>query len=48
MNEEVKIHIDKYPNEIIDMYNNLRQIIFESVYCVDGCCGMSYNTFKIN
>ena len=31
MNEQVKDYIDKYPNEIIDMYNNLRKIIFESV-----------------
>ena len=31
MNEQVKIYIDKYPSEIIDMYKNLRKIIFESV-----------------
>ncbi|MBQ7131809.1 MAG: DUF1801 domain-containing protein [Oscillospiraceae bacterium] len=29
MNEQVKEHIDKYPSEIIDMYNNLRKIIFD-------------------
>ena len=33
MNEQVKDYIDKYPNEIIDMYNNLRQVIFDSVSC---------------
>ena len=31
MNEQVKDYISKYPGEIIDMYNNLRQLIFESV-----------------
>ncbi len=31
MNEQVKDYIDKYPSEIIDMYNNLRKIIFDSV-----------------
>ena len=33
MNEQVKDYIDKYSSEIIDMYNNLRQIIFDSVSC---------------
>ncbi|MBQ3163953.1 MAG: DUF1801 domain-containing protein [Lachnospiraceae bacterium] len=33
MNEQVKDYIDKYPSEIIDMYNHLRQIIFDSVSC---------------
>ncbi len=33
MNEQVKTYIDKYPSEIIDMYKNLRKIIFESVSC---------------
>ena len=33
MNEQVKDLLDKYPSEIIDMYNNLRQIIFDSVSC---------------
>ncbi len=31
MNEQVKDYISKYPSELIDMYNNLRQLIFESV-----------------
>ena len=31
MNEQVKEYIDKYPSEIVDMYNNIRQIIFDSV-----------------
>ena len=31
MNEQVKEYVDKYSNEIIDMYCNLRQIIFDSV-----------------
>ena len=31
MNEQVKTFIDKYPSEIIGMYNNIRQIIFDSV-----------------
>ena len=31
MNEQVKDYIDKYPSEIVDMYLNLRQIIFDSV-----------------
>lgn len=33
MNEQVKEYISKYPSEVIDMYNNLRQLIFESVSC---------------
>ncbi len=31
MNEQVKAYLDKYPSEIIDMYNNLRKLIFDSV-----------------
>ena len=31
--KEAKIYISKYPSEIIDMYNNLRQMIFDSVSC---------------
>lgn len=31
MNEEVKIHIEKYPVEIADMFNALRQLIYDSV-----------------
>ena len=33
MNEQVKDYVDKYSSEIVDMYNNLRQLIFESVSC---------------
>ena len=33
MNEQVKELIEKYPSEIIDMYNDLRQLIFDSVPC---------------
>lgn len=33
MNEQVKDYIDKYPGEIIDMFNNLRKIIYDSVSC---------------
>ena len=33
MNKQVKDYIDKYPSEIIDMYLNLRKMIFESVSC---------------
>ena len=33
MNEQVKEYIDQYPSEIIDMYNDLRKIIFDSVSC---------------
>lgn len=31
MNEQVKEYIDKYPREIIDVYHNLREIIYESI-----------------
>lgn len=31
MTEQVKIYIDKYPGEIIDMYNVLRKLIYDSV-----------------
>ncbi len=30
MNEQVREYINKYPSEIVDMYNNIRQIIFDS------------------
>lgn len=33
MNEQVKKCIDKYPAEIIDMFHNLRQMIFDGVSC---------------
>lgn len=33
MNEQVKEHINKYSTEIIDMFNHLRQMIFDSVSC---------------
>ena len=33
MNEQVKEYIDKYPDAVIDMFNSLRQIIFDSVSC---------------
>ncbi len=33
MNEQVKDYIDKYPSEIIDVYYNLRKMIFDSVSC---------------
>ena len=33
MNEQVKDYIDKYPSEIVDMYLELRQLIFDSVSC---------------
>lgn len=33
MNEQVKDYIDKYPGEIIDMFNNLRKMIFDSISC---------------
>lgn len=33
MNEQVKEYIHKCPREIIDMYYNLREIIFESISC---------------
>ena len=31
MNEQVKEYIDKYPNNIIEMYNILRNLIFDSI-----------------
>lgn len=33
MNEQIKDYIHKYPREIIDMYNDLRDLIFDSVSC---------------
>jgi len=33
MNEQVKEYIDKYPDAVIDMFNTLRQMIFDSVSC---------------
>ncbi|MGN1159527.1 MAG: DUF1801 domain-containing protein [Lachnospiraceae bacterium] len=33
MNEQVKDYIDKYPSEIIVMYNKLRKMILDSVSC---------------
>ncbi len=31
MNEQVKEYIDKYPSEIIEMFNNLRLLIYDCV-----------------
>ena len=31
MNEQIKEYLDKYPGGIIDMYNTLRKLIFDSV-----------------
>lgn len=31
MNEQVKDYLDKYPNEVIELYNKLRQMIFDNV-----------------
>jgi len=31
MNTQVKEYIEKYPNEIIDLFNRLRQLIWDSV-----------------
>ena len=33
MNEQVKAYIEKYSNEVIDIYNELRQMIYDSVSC---------------
>ena len=33
MDEQVKMYIDKYPVDIIDMFCELRQMIFESISC---------------
>lgn len=33
MNELVKDYVDKYPSEIIERYNLIRQIVFDSVSC---------------
>ena len=33
MNEQVKDYIEKHPCEIIELYNNLRQMIWDSVPC---------------
>lgn len=30
MNEQIKEYIDKYPSDIIDMYNTLRKLILDS------------------
>ena len=31
MNEQIKMHLEKYPQEIVDMFTELRQLIFNSV-----------------
>lgn len=33
MNEQVKEYLNKYPDEIVDRFHMLRQLIFESVSC---------------
>lgn len=33
MNVQVQEYVNKYPDEIIEMYNNLRQLIYDSVSC---------------
>ena len=34
MNEQIKTHLEKYPQEIVDMFTALRQLIFDSVNIV--------------
>lgn len=31
MNEQIKTHIEKYPDEVVDMFSSLRQLIYDSV-----------------
>lgn len=31
MNKQVREYVDKYPSDIIDMYNSLRKLLFDSV-----------------
>ena len=31
MNEQVKEYLEKYPSEIVDLFNSLRHIVFESL-----------------
>ena len=33
MNDQVKDYINKYPSEVVDLYNDFRQMIFDSVPC---------------
>lgn len=33
MNEQIKEYLSKYPNEIIRLYGELRQLLFASVSC---------------
>jgi len=34
MNEQIKTYLEKYPQEIVDMFTELRQLIFDSVNVV--------------
>lgn len=34
MNEHIKTYLEKYPQEIVDMFTSLRQLIFDSVNIV--------------
>ena len=31
MNEQIKMHLEKYPQEIVDMFTALRQLIYDGV-----------------
>ncbi|MBQ8787008.1 MAG: DUF1801 domain-containing protein [Oscillospiraceae bacterium] len=31
MNEQIKMHLEKYPQEIVDMFTALRQLIYDSI-----------------
>ena len=33
MNEQVKGYLEKYPREVIEIYSDVRQLIFDSVSC---------------
>lgn len=33
MNEQVKEYLNKYPDEIVDMFHELRQLIFDNASC---------------
>ena len=33
MNEQIKEYLQQYPNEVVNMYKELRKVIFESLSC---------------
>ena len=48
MNEDIKEYIEKYPTEIIKLFNELRELIYNSTTLeVEEKCGLNYQLIML-